>query len=120
MFVSVAGGLRVHEPGADLATALAIAGAHAGRFLPAGTAVFGELTLAGALRPATGAEQRISEAIRRGARRIIVPAQQATDLKADEAERVCGVARLGDALEFLDAVTEVSQGAQPALQSTGR
>ena len=120
VFVSVAGGLRVHEPGADLATALAIAGAHAGRFLPAGTAVFGELTLAGALRPATGAEQRISEAIRRGARRIIVPAQQATDLKADEAERVCGVARLGDALEFLDAVTEVSQGAQPALQSTGR
>lgn len=104
VFVSVAAGLRIHEPGADLATALAIAGAHSGRCLPTGTAVFGELTLSGALRPACGAEQRVSEAIRRGAGRIIVPAQQADDLEAHGSGRITGVARLVEALEHLDPV----------------
>ena len=103
VFVSAAAGLRVHEPGADLATALAIAGAHAGRCLPAGTAVFGELTLAGALRPATGAEQRVSEAVRRGAKQILVPKQQADDLKGIGAGRIRGIARLAEAFEYLDS-----------------
>ena len=102
IFVSVAGGLRIHEPGADLATALAIAGAHARRCLPAGTAVFGELTLSGALRAAPGAEQRVSEAIRRGAHTVLVPRQQVEDLAASAGgAQVIGIARLVEALEFL-------------------
>ena len=104
VFVSVAGGLRVLEPGVDLATALAIAGAHYGRSLEPGTAVFGEVTLAGAIRPAAGVAQRVSEALRRGARRIILPAGQADALPPAERAHLHEVARLVDALALLETV----------------
>ncbi|MEE2681478.1 MAG: DNA repair protein RadA [Planctomycetota bacterium] len=115
VFVSVAGGLRIQEPAADLATALAIAGVHAGRALPVGTAVFGELTLSGKVRSATGSEQRVSEAIRRGARRILMPASQVEDLPADQAVMAHGVQRLVDALEFLTPITSASAEQRPVL-----
>ena len=105
VFVSVAGGLRIQEPAADLATALAIAGVHAGRALPVATAVFGELTLSGKVRSATGSEQRVSEAIRRGARQVVMPASQVDDLPAEHAVFAHGVHRLVDALEFLTPCT---------------
>ena len=118
IFVSVAGGLRIQEPAGDLATALAIAGVHAGRALAQGTAVFGELTLSGALRPATGAEQRVSEALRRGAQRILVPESQRQDLESIGDGRLSGVRRLVDALEFLSPVPSAAQaggGASPTV-----
>ena len=101
VFVSVAGGLRIQEPAADLASALAIAGVHAGRALPSATAVFGELTLSGKVRSASGAEQRVSEALRRGARSVLIPASQVDDLPEEQAVFVHGVHRLVDALELL-------------------
>ena len=120
IFVSVAGGLRIQEPAGDLATALAIAGVHAGRALAQGTAVFGELTLSGALRPATGAEQRVSEALRRGAQRILVPESQRQDLESIGDGRLCGVRRLVDALEFLSPVPPAAQAGGGALPTTVR
>ena len=120
IFVSVAGGLRIQEPAADLATALAIAGAHAGRTLDQGTAVFGELTLSGALRPATGAEQRVSEALRRGAQRILVPESQRQDLESIGDGRLTGVRRLVDALECLSPVSHPGSGAPAASPTTVR
>ena len=106
VFVSVAGGLRVLEPGVDLATALAIAGAHYGRSLEPGTAIFGEVTLSGAVRPAAGVQQRVSEALRRGARRIILPAGQAEEVEASARERLFEVSRLVDALNLLEPVAK--------------
>ncbi len=120
IFVSVAGGLRIQEPAADLATALAIAGVHAGRALAQGTAVFGELTLSGTLRPATGAEQRVSEALRRGAQRILVPESQRSDLESIGDGRLTGVRRLVDALEFLSPVPSTEKGAVTAAPTTVR
>lgn len=120
IFVSVAGGLRIQEPAGDLATALAIAGVHAGRALAQGTAVFGELTLSGALRPATGAEQRVSEALRRGAQRILVPESQRQDLESIGDGRLCGVRRLVDALEFLSPVPSAAQAGGGAPPTTVR
>jgi len=108
VFVSVAGGLRVLEPGVDLAIALAIAGAHYGRSLEPGTAVFGEITLSGAVRPAAGIQQRVSEALRRGARRIVLPAGQATELDAVHRDRLVEVSRLVDALNLLEPVAKVT------------
>ena len=121
VFVSVAGGLRIQEPAADLAAALAIAGVHAGRALPPATAVFGELTLSGKVRPASGADQRVSEAIRRGARSVLVPASQVEDLPQDQAVRVHGVHRLVDALEHLIALPSSRlDGALPGpVESSG-
>jgi DNA repair protein RadA/Sms len=74
VFVNVAGGLRIDEPGADLAVALAIASAAKDAAVPAGTAAFGELGLTGRLRPATQAERRLEECEKLGLTDVIGPA----------------------------------------------
>ena len=74
VFVNVAGGLRIDEPGADLAVALAIASAAKDAAVPAGTAAFGEIGLTGRLRPATQAERRLEECEKLGLTDVIVPA----------------------------------------------
>jgi DNA repair protein RadA/Sms len=80
VFVNVAGGLRIDEPGADLAVALAIASAARNAPVPAGTAAFGEIGLTGRLRPASQAERRLEECAKLGLTQVIVPA--ATRAKA--------------------------------------
>jgi DNA repair protein RadA/Sms len=74
VFVNVAGGVRIDEPGADLAIALAIASAARGEPLRAGTASFGEIGLTGRLRPATQAERRAQECAKLGLNAVLVPA----------------------------------------------
>lgn len=69
----VAGGLRVSDPAADLAVALAIASAARDRALNAKTAVCGEVGLGGEIRPVARLEQRISEATKLGFTSIVVP-----------------------------------------------
>src|SRR5213593_315503 len=61
VFVNVAGGVRIDEPGADLAVALAIASAARGVAVHDGLAAFGELGLTGRLRAATQADRRLEE-----------------------------------------------------------
>ena len=72
VFVNVAGGVRIDEPGADLGIALAIASAARGVPVREGLAAFGEIGLTGRLRPATQADRRrrgVPQArARRGAR----------------------------------------------------
>jgi DNA repair protein RadA/Sms len=75
VFVSVAGGVRVDEPGADLAIALALASAAKGIGLGEDTplAAFGELGLTGELRHVAHAERRIAEADKFGLRVVVHP-----------------------------------------------
>src|SRR5207248_2531494 len=61
VIVNVAVGVRIDEPGADLAVALAIASAARGAPVREGTAAFGEIGLTGRLRPAAQAERRVEE-----------------------------------------------------------
>ena len=74
VFVNVAGGVRIDEPGADLAIALAIASAARGVAVAEGTAAFGEIGLTGRLRPATQAERRIEECAKLGITSVVAPA----------------------------------------------
>jgi DNA repair protein RadA/Sms len=74
VFVNVAGGVRIDEPGADLAVGLAIASAAKGATIPAGTAAFGEIGLTGRLRPAAQADRRLEECAKLGLGTAIVPA----------------------------------------------
>ena len=74
VFVNVAGGVRIDEPGADLAIALAIASAAKGAPVRSGLAAFGEIGLTGRLRPATQAERRLQECTKLGLDRVLVPA----------------------------------------------
>jgi DNA repair protein RadA/Sms len=66
VYVSTVGGIRVTEPGADLAIALAIASAFKNKALPVTLAAIGEISLAGEIRTASSAKQRVAEAKRLG------------------------------------------------------
>jgi DNA repair protein RadA/Sms len=87
VFVNVAGGVRIDEPGADLAVALAIASAAKGVPVRAATAAFGEVGLTGRLRPATQAERRLEECAKLGLKQAVAPAgTPAAKLRLVEAE----------------------------------
>jgi hypothetical protein len=73
VFVNVAGGVRIDEPGADLAVALAIASAAKRVPVRAGTAAFGEIGLTGRLREATQADRRLEECAKLGLRAVVAP-----------------------------------------------
>ena len=73
VFVNVAGGVRIDEPGADLAVALAIASAARGVAVKDGLAAFGELGLTGRLRAATQAERRLEECAKLGFTAVLAP-----------------------------------------------
>jgi len=74
VFVNVAGGVRIDEPGADLAVALAIASAAKGVPVRPALAAFGEIGLTGRLRPATQADRRLEECAKLGLQAVVAPA----------------------------------------------
>ena len=71
VYVSTVGGVRFTEPAADLAIAIAVAGAVQNTSVPQGVAAVGELSLAGEIRPVTRAAQRRSEAARLGYAQLV-------------------------------------------------
>ena len=71
VYVSTVGGIRLTEPGADLAIALAIASAHRDVALPRALAAVGEISLAGEIRAASASKRRAAEARRLGYSRIV-------------------------------------------------
>ncbi|RYC73951.1 DNA repair protein RadA [Candidatus Nanosynsacchari sp. TM7_ANC_38.39_G1_1] len=74
IYVNVVGGLKLADRAADLAVAMAIASAAAGRKLDDGLVVFGEVGLGGEIRSAQGADKRLNEAEKLGFTRAIAPA----------------------------------------------
>ena len=74
IYVNVVGGLKLNDPAADLAVAMAIASAAAGRKLDDGLVVFGEVGLGGEIRSAQGADKRLNEAKKLGFTQAIAPA----------------------------------------------
>ncbi len=99
VFASAVGGLRVVEPAADLALALAIAGAHYGRTLDAGTAAIGEIGLGGEIRPVQQLAPRLRQAGRQGYR-TIVGAKQTVE-PAEQGISLSSMATIGEALGLL-------------------
>ena len=74
IFVSVAGGIRITEPAADLGLALSIVSNESNRPMPDGLIVIGELGLAGEVRRVSQLERRLQEAARHGLTRALIPA----------------------------------------------
>ena len=83
VFVNVAGGLRVDEPGADVAIALAIASAARGAPVRDATAAFGEIGLTGRVRAAAQAERRLEECAKLGIGSVVVPADTRARARAE-------------------------------------
>jgi DNA repair protein RadA/Sms len=76
VFVNVAGGVRIDEPGADLAIAMAVASAHSGRPLETDgkpLACFGEIGLTGEIRYVSHADRRVAEAQKFGLGKVLGP-----------------------------------------------
>ena len=94
VFVNVAGGLRIDEPGADLAIGLAIASAARGVPVREGIAAFGEIGLTGRLRPAAQSERRLEECGKFGVATVIAP----EGTRSRSAIRVSDSGTLRDAL----------------------
>jgi DNA repair protein RadA/Sms len=105
VFVNVAGGVRIDEPGADLAVALAIASASRGTPLKDGIAAFGELGLTGRLRAATQAERRLEECAKLGFRAVLAPpgTPRRSKLELHEVETARSAVRAALGAELSDA-----------------
>jgi DNA repair protein RadA/Sms len=120
VFVNVAGGVRVEEPGADLAIALAIASAARGVPVREGHAAFGEIGLTGRLRPASQAERRLAECRKLGIAAVVAPmgtpggANGASRPTVLEAETLRAAIRHGLVPRSDTAVGDESGEAEPA------
>jgi len=100
VFVNVVGGVRVPEPAADLAAAIAIASSFTDRAVPPDVVAFGEVGLSGEVRAVSQAETRLREAARLGWRRAVVPRENARSLQSrTPGLEVVLVSRLDEALE---------------------
>jgi DNA repair protein RadA/Sms len=100
VFVNAVGGVRIEEPAADLAVVLAIISSFRNRPLPEKLVVFGEIGLAGEVRPAPRGQDRLREAAKLGFRRALIPRANAPK-QAVEGIEVVAVERLKDALAEL-------------------
>ncbi|MDA8161240.1 MAG: DNA repair protein RadA, partial [Desulfobacteraceae bacterium] len=96
-FVNVVGGVKVEETGADLALTLAVISSLNDRPLPRDLVVFGELGLAGEIRPVPNGQERLREAAKHGFTRAIVPTANAPRA-AIPGLTVLGVGKLSEAL----------------------
>jgi len=100
VFVNAVGGVRIAEPAADLAVLLAIVSSLRSRPLAEKLVAFGEVGLAGEVRPAPRGQERLREAAKLGFRRAIIPKANAPRHAIDGIE-VVAVERLADAIAEL-------------------
>lgn len=73
VFINAVGGVKIAEPAADLAVLLAVVSSLKNKALPKGLAVFGEVGLAGEIRPAPRGQERLREAAKLGFSKVILP-----------------------------------------------
>lgn len=100
VFVNVVGGVKVSETSADLALLLAIVSSFKDRALPRELVVFGEIGLAGEIRPVPSGQERLQEAAKHGFTRAIVPKANAPRQPIAGME-VVAVSKLSEALAAL-------------------
>jgi DNA repair protein RadA/Sms len=103
VFVNAVGGVRISEPAADLAVMLAITSSLRGRPLPRGFIAFGEVGLAGEVRPAPRGQERLREAAKLGFSVAVVPKANAPKKGSREIEglTIHAVERIEEAMEVM-------------------
>ncbi|ASJ76066.1 DNA repair protein RadA [Granulosicoccus antarcticus] len=101
VYVNVVGGVRISETAADLPVLLAALSSFRTRPLPSDLVVFGEVGLAGEVRPVSNGEERLQESVKHGFKRAIVPYGNLPK-KAIKGLQVDGIHRLHEAIDLLD------------------
>lgn len=99
-YVNVTGGMKIQEPGADLGIAMAIVSSFRNAQIDEHTLVFGEIGLSGEIRSVSNAEQRVTEAIKLGFTRVILPKSSLDVLSVKTDIELIGVSTLEDALKL--------------------
>ncbi|MGB4467058.1 MAG: DNA repair protein RadA [Azovibrio sp.] len=105
VFVNAVGGVRISEPAADLSVLLSIVSSLKNKALPSKLVVFGEVGLAGEIRPAPRGQERLKEAAKLGFTHALVPAANCPR-QAIAGMTVIGVSRIEEAVEKLRAIDE--------------
>jgi len=100
VFVNAVGGVRIGEPAADLAISMAIYSSFKNIALDSKALVFGEVGLAGEIRPVQRGQERLREAAKLGFHRAIIPAANKPKQRIDGME-IVAVERIDEALEHL-------------------
>ena len=100
VFINAVGGVKISEPAADLAVLLAINSSLRNKPLPRGLVVFGEVGLAGEIRPAPRGQDRLKEAVKLGFSMAIIPKANAPK-QPFEGLTVIGVERIDEAFDRL-------------------
>jgi DNA repair protein RadA/Sms len=98
VFINAVGGVKITEPAADLAVLLAINSSMRNKPLPRGLVVFGEVGLAGEIRPAPRGQERLREAAKLGFSIAMIPKANAPKQKI-EGLKVIAVERIDEALQ---------------------
>ncbi len=106
VFVNAVGGVRIGEPAADLAVLLAIQSSLRGKPLPRGFLAFGEVGLAGEVRPAPRGQERLREAAKLGFAVAVVPKANAPkgESRSFEGLTIHAVERIEEAIEVVRAL----------------
>ena len=100
-YVATVGGVKITEPAADLSIALAVASAALEKPLPNRFVAFGEVGLAGEVRPVPGLQRRLQEAQRLGFTHAIIPRNPDGNDSLPEGMRVREVGSLPEALNLV-------------------
>jgi len=103
VYVNAVGGVRIREPGADLAVALALASSRLDLALPGDAAACGEVGLGGEIRRVARLDARVAEAARLGFRQLLIPAGAQGALSAPRGARLVPVADLAEAVAWLSS-----------------
>lgn len=103
VFVSIAGGMRITEPGIDLGVLLAVASSMRNIIINSDTVVVGEVGLSGEIRSIPRVESRIKEAINMGFNRCIIPKRNAKGIADDLLKKIkiVGIETVEDAIDVL-------------------
>jgi DNA repair protein RadA/Sms len=107
VYTATVGGMRMTEPAADLAVALAVASAKLDAPLPAGLVVLGELGLTGEIRRIAGLERRLTEAARLGFSAAVVPADSGLT-KRDRSGALAGL-RIVEVTHLVEALDQLTR-----------
>jgi len=101
IYLNVVGGLKLAEPGVDLAVILALASSHLDRPLPPQTVVFGEVGLTGEIRPVSQAALRLKEAAKLGFHKAYLPKGNLEGLQNNGPIQLLAVTNLQEMLEMV-------------------
>jgi DNA repair protein RadA/Sms len=101
IFLNIAGGVRVEEPGADLGVITSIASSLKDKLIDPEMVVFGEVGLGGEVRGVSQSEVRVKEAARLGFKRCLLPKQNQDKVKGAKGIELIGVRTVREAMEVL-------------------